>query len=92
MKMLVAYDIADPRRLYRVAKVMKDYGLRLQLSVFEVEMTPVRFKEMRHRIEAQLEWSEDGVKFFPLCKQCDESWLAIGMNVNHCETRPFAIL
>ena len=35
MNMIVAYDIADPKRLQRIAKIMKDYGLRVQKSIFE---------------------------------------------------------
>ncbi len=31
---VVAYDIADPRRLQRVARVMERYALRTQRSVF----------------------------------------------------------
>lgn len=92
MKMLIAYDIADPRRLYRVAGVMKDYGRRLQRSVFEVDISAARFREMRRRIEAQMEWLEDGVKFFPLCKQCDEIWLSLGVNVVRRDTCSFEIL
>jgi len=29
MNMVVAYDIADEKRLNRVAKVMMDYGIRV---------------------------------------------------------------
>ena len=70
MNMIVAYDIAHPRRLIRVAKIMKDYGLRVQKSVFEIETNPALFREMRHRIENELVFTEDGVKYFPLCKGC----------------------
>jgi len=31
---LVSYDIADSRRLVRVHKTCKDYGISLQYSVF----------------------------------------------------------
>jgi len=30
MDLLVAYDIADVKRLRRVAKIMEDYGKRVQ--------------------------------------------------------------
>jgi CRISPR-associated protein Cas2 len=79
MNMLVTYDIADPRRLNRVAKVMKDYGLRVQKSVFEVEVTIAQFKAMRLRVEKELEFLEDGVKYFPLCGKCSGVWLHIGL-------------
>jgi CRISPR-associated protein Cas2 len=31
---LVAYDIADPRRLRKVARACEDFGMRRQFSVF----------------------------------------------------------
>lgn len=78
MNMLAAYDIADPRRLARVAKVMKDYGLRVQKSVFELEVDERLFASLRSRVEEILEPEEDGVKYFPLCGQCAGSLLVIG--------------
>jgi len=79
MNMIVAYDIANPRRLQRVAKLMKDYGLRVQKSVFEVETTPPLFREMRRRIEKELVFDEDGGKYFPLCQGCAEVFFAAGV-------------
>ena len=35
---LVAYDIADPSRLRRVAKACEDYGIRLEKSVFQCDL------------------------------------------------------
>ena len=62
MNMIVAYDIADPRRLIRVAKIMKDYGLRVQKSVFEVETDPVmiiKWKEVYDVLEVITDRCED---------------------------------
>jgi CRISPR-associated protein Cas2 len=36
---LVAYDISDEKRLRRVFKKMKTFGLHLQFSVFECELS-----------------------------------------------------
>ncbi len=70
MDMIVAYDIADPKRLNRVAKIIKDYGTRVQKSIFEVKLDDNRFMEMKARIEGEIEPAEDGVKYFPLCEKC----------------------
>ena len=32
---VIAYDITDPKRLARVAKVCEAYGMRVQYSLFE---------------------------------------------------------
>jgi len=70
MNMIVAYDITDERRLNRVAKTMLDYGVRVQKSIFEVEITASAFKELRARIEKIIVAEVDGVKYFPLCEKC----------------------
>jgi len=79
--MIVAYDIADPRRLNRVAKIIKDYGFRVQKSIFEVDVDSRRFMEMWARVHEEIEPAEDGVKFFPLCEKCAGTVENIGLGV-----------
>ncbi len=70
MNMIVAYDITETKRLARVAKVMLDYGVRVQKSIFEVEVTPPVFRELKARIDKIIDHDTDGVKYFPLCEKC----------------------
>jgi len=79
MNMIVAYDIADPKRLRKIAKIMKDYGVRVQKSIFEVAVTETSFREMRRRAEAILEPLVDGVKYFPLCERCSDTLVTLGL-------------
>ena len=81
MNMIVAYDIAEPRRLNKVAKLIKDYGVRVQKSIFEVNVDDRRFDEMKARVEEVIEASEDGVKYFPLCEKCAGTVEIIGQGV-----------
>lgn len=81
MNMIVAYDIAEPRRLNKVAKLIKDYGVRVQKSIFEVNVNDRRFGEMKARVEEVIEASEDGVKYFPLCEKCAGTVEIIGQGV-----------
>ena len=81
MNMIVAYDIADPRRLNKVAKIIKDYGVRVQKSIFEVDVAAGRFKEMKARIDDLIEASKNGVKYFPLCEKCAGTVKIIGQGV-----------
>lgn len=32
---LIAYDIAEPKRVRRIAEICEDYGTRVQYSLFE---------------------------------------------------------
>ncbi|MBA3008063.1 MAG: CRISPR-associated endonuclease Cas2 [Proteobacteria bacterium] len=70
MRLLVIYDIADPRRLYQVARILKDYGQRVQQSKFELEICVRVFSELRARIAQVIDEAEDGVKYIPLCERC----------------------
>jgi len=70
MNMIVAYDITSPRRITKVAKILKDYGVRVQKSIFEVAVNTVLFKEMKRRIEEVIVPETDGVKYFPVCEKC----------------------
>jgi CRISPR-associated protein Cas2 len=81
MKMIVTYDISEPARLLRVAKVMEDFGIRVQKSVFEVEIKSGLFKEMKSRIEKEIEPGIDGVKYFPLCEKCAGTLEVIGQGI-----------
>ncbi|MDA3915700.1 MAG: CRISPR-associated endonuclease Cas2 [Deltaproteobacteria bacterium] len=78
MDMLVTYDIANPKRLRRVARIMQDFGQRVQKSIFEVSLTPAVFKQMKFQIDNTIEPAEDGVKYFPLCRKCTTRTELIG--------------
>ena len=79
--MIVAYDIAEPRRLNKVAKVVKEYGLRVQNSIFEGAVNNNLFLEMKSRIEDIIETTADGVKYFPLCEKCAGTVEIIGQGI-----------
>jgi len=91
MNMLITYDIANSRRLQRVAKVMLDYGIRVQRSIFEANISPAQFRVLRERTEAEMDFQEDGVKYFPLCKRCDYLWYVVGENLI-CSDDSFQVL
>ena len=82
MDMIVAYDIANPRRINKIARIMKDYGKRVQKSIFEVSVSEREFARMKERTEKQMELSEDGVKYFPLCEKCAGVPIVLGMQSN----------
>ncbi|SPD72991.1 CRISPR-associated endoribonuclease Cas2 [uncultured Desulfobacterium sp.] len=81
MNMIVAYDIAEPRRLSRVAKVLKDYGIRVQKSIFEVDVNSGTYAELKARIEEEIDAAEDGVKYFPVCEKCAGTLEIIGQGI-----------
>jgi len=79
MHMLVVYDIADSHRLYRVARILKDYGHRVQKSKFEIEVSERVLAELLVRIAQEIDEEEDGVKYIPLCERCRHKTEIIGL-------------
>ncbi len=75
---LIAYDIADERRLRQIAKLMEGYGVRVQKSIFESALSPTELKELKWRTLQLLDPVEDGVKFFKLCKRCEQKISVVG--------------
>jgi len=49
---LIAYDVANARRLHRVARICEDYGVRIEKSVFECNLDEGRFQELWSRLSA----------------------------------------
>jgi len=76
--MIIVYDIADPKRLNKAAKIILDYGKRVQKSKYEVEVNDRLFDELKYRIEDIIKPAEDGVKYIPMCNKCKETIEIIG--------------
>ena len=71
MNVLVTYDVntetkAGRRRLRQVATVCKDYGQRVQFSVFECRVEEAAYEEMRHRLRKTLNPEEDSLRIYRL--------------------------
>ena len=70
MFLLIAYDIADNKRLYRVARVMENYGVRVQRSVFECRIGDKELAELLERVKMILRKREDRIHIYHLCAAC----------------------
>lgn len=58
---LVAYDIADGKRLRSVFKAMNDFGDRIQYSVFICELNARERVQMEARLRSIIQHVEDQV-------------------------------
>jgi len=74
---IVSYDVADPKRLRKVARVAEGFGYRLQYSVFECLLDPLRLEEMKASLRDQIHHTEDQVLFISLGNKRADSSLAI---------------
>ena len=58
---LIAYDIGHPRRLRRVAKICANYGVRMEKSVFECDLTDEQMAQFWNRLCKVVDEDEDTV-------------------------------
>ncbi len=71
MFVLVSYDVstkdaAGEKRLRRVAKACKDYGQRVQYSVFECIVDPAQWTVLRDRLISEINAEQDSLRFYYL--------------------------
>jgi CRISPR-associated protein Cas2 len=70
MVVLVSYDVSmnenGQKRLRRVAKACKDYGQRVQFSVFECNVDPAQWTKLRQRLIDEITPATDSLRFYYL--------------------------
>ncbi|MDE0450135.1 MAG: CRISPR-associated endonuclease Cas2 [Gammaproteobacteria bacterium] len=71
MLMLVTYDVstkdaAGQRRLRRVARLCRDFGQRVQYSVFECQVDPAQWTTLRARLMNEVDADVDSLRFYRL--------------------------
>jgi CRISPR-associated protein Cas2 len=69
MLVLVTYDVsvtstAGQKRLRQIAKACLDFGLRVQNSVFECEVSPEQWVRMRQQLESIYDPKTDSLRFY----------------------------
>ncbi len=63
---LLCYDIRDPRRLRRVHRVVRDWGMPVQYSVFEVTLTPTQRHQLLDALRELMDLNEDKISLYHL--------------------------
>lgn len=71
MFVLVSYDVStkDPggeKRLRRVSKACKDYGQRVQYSVFECIVDPAQWTFLKETLIREIDQEKDSLRFYYL--------------------------
>ena len=64
---LLAYDIAAPNRLRKVAKLCEAYGTRVQDSVFEMHLKPAKLVTLQLRLLKLINPAQDKIRYYRIC-------------------------
>lgn len=71
MWVIVSYDVstvtaAGRRRLRKVAQVCKNYGQRVQKSVFECKVNEMQFEALRRELLKEIDEEKDNLRLYRL--------------------------
>ncbi len=71
MLVLVTYDVSvnigdGAGRLRRVSKACRDFGQRVQYSVFEIEVDPAQWAKLKARLEGIIKPEVDSLRYYYL--------------------------
>ena len=80
---LVTYDVstetaAGRRRLRRVAQVCKNYGQRVQKSVFECKVDQAGFETLQRNLLKEINEEEDSLRFYRLIEPLERHVFEFG--------------
>ena len=88
---LILYDIRHATRLRHIAQIAEDYGLRMQKSIFEADLTPSELQKMKIRMSNIILPEEDGIKIFRLCQSCESKRTGTGKQCPELPDSPWHI-
>ena len=77
MWIVVAYDVNTEtpkgrKRLRRVAQVCKNFGQRVQKSVFECQVNEMKFEELRRKLLGEIDKGQDNLRLYRLTEPRDK--------------------
>ena len=75
---LVSYDISNTKTRNKIADTLKNFGQRVQYSVFECRLTEKRWKSMYSQLVKMPLENEDSIRLYPLCENCSLKIRIIG--------------
>lgn len=96
MHLLITYDVATSteggqKRLRRVAKICLDYGQRVQFSVFECQINPVQYVELKSRLSKEIDSAIDSLRFYNLGAAWDQRVEHIGAKASFDPSAPLIV-
>lgn len=62
----IVYDIPDDVRRIKLANLLKSYGERVQLSVFECYLDDAMLQDLKTRVRKMLDFSQDALRIYPV--------------------------
>jgi len=74
---IIAYDITNDGKRTKLAKILLDYGDRVQNSVFEADIE-AREVNLIIRYASDLVQDSDSLRIYPVCNACMRRLIVVG--------------
>ncbi len=69
---LICFDVCEKKRLRQVAKILLNYGQRVQYSVFECHLNPSQLADLQRELQTKISPEEDRLDIYPLCHKDEQ--------------------
>ncbi|OQB09888.1 MAG: CRISPR-associated endoribonuclease Cas2 [Parcubacteria group bacterium ADurb.Bin216] len=89
MIIIISYDIISSNKRNRIIRVLREYGNRVQKSVFECDVSEKDRLDIFSRLSQIMEGDEedkDSIRFYKVCEKCLSQTKIIG--TGRIEERP----
>ena len=70
MLYLISYDVTDDNRRRHVMEALKDFGRRVQYSVFECNLDDKALEELMDKLDFAIDGATDSCRLYRLCENC----------------------
>jgi CRISPR-associated protein Cas2 len=67
LRLLICYDIQDPKRLRKAERVVSDVAQRMQDSLYEGEFDKMQLQVLQEKLNSVIDRHEDSVRYYPVC-------------------------
>ena len=88
---VISYDIVDNRKRAKASNTLKDYGRRVQKSVFECRMEAKFLAELLTKLGKIIDDNVDNVLVYMLCEACVKQKKSMGLKIIE-KTEDFLVL
>ncbi len=82
MHYIIAYDVSDNKVRRRLCKILLDKGVRIQESVFAVNLKKHEIKSITKRLEQTLN-KQGIIHIISVCSACSKKSLAINKEIEY---------
>ena len=79
------------RRLNNLSRLLQDYGLRRQKSLFECDFDHNKLQELKKAIRQVIDTNVDSVRIYPLCDKCLKKTIIQGIG-EIIEIKPYEVI